>query len=172
MKISLKKLIVCAISIAFCVILPYFFHLIPNGGKIFSPMHIPVLICGLLLPPGYGLTCGICGVLLSSALTSMPPAPVLPGMLVECAVYGLAASLISLVLKADKSYVKTLISLVLAMIAGRLCAGIATAYIFTSGGEPLKYFTSAYLLTGAPGIILHLVIIPPTVIALKRAVKL
>lgn len=35
------------------------FHVIPNGGSVFLPMHIPVLICGLFCGAPYGLACGI-----------------------------------------------------------------------------------------------------------------
>ena len=61
-----KKSIITAACIALCVILPMAFHAIPNGGSIFSPMHIPVLLCGLICGPLFGLLCGIAGPCLSS----------------------------------------------------------------------------------------------------------
>ena len=47
MKSTTKKLVSCALCIAIGVLLPMAFHVIPNAGSIFLPMHIPVLICGL-----------------------------------------------------------------------------------------------------------------------------
>ena len=39
---------------ALCVVLPMAFHSIQNAGAIFCPMHIPVLLCGLLVGWPYG----------------------------------------------------------------------------------------------------------------------
>ena len=61
-----KPLILTALFIALGVVLPMAFHAVPNGGTLFSPMHIPVLMCGLLAGPLYCLCCGILTPLLSS----------------------------------------------------------------------------------------------------------
>ena len=55
-----KKLVSCALCIALGVLLPMAFHVIPNAGSIFLPMHIPVLICGLFCGWPYGLVAGLC----------------------------------------------------------------------------------------------------------------
>lgn len=57
----IKKEVITAVCIALCVVLPMTFHTIPNAGKIFCPMHIPVLLCGLICGWPYGLLCGIAG---------------------------------------------------------------------------------------------------------------
>ena len=54
-----RKLVSCALCIALGVLLPMAFHVIPNAGSIFLPMHIPVLVCGLFCGWPYGLACGI-----------------------------------------------------------------------------------------------------------------
>ena len=69
---SVKKTIITALCTALCVVLPIAFHAIPNAGAVFSPIHIPVLLCGLLLSWPYGLLCGILGPVFSSILTGMP----------------------------------------------------------------------------------------------------
>ena len=43
-----KNLIMTALCIALGIVLPVAFHSIPNAGSIFLPMHIPVLLCGLI----------------------------------------------------------------------------------------------------------------------------
>ena len=43
-----KKLVLTAVCAALCVVLPMLFHSFPNGGNIFLPMHIPVLLCGMM----------------------------------------------------------------------------------------------------------------------------
>lgn len=93
MKSTTKKLVSSALCIAIGVLLPMAFHVIPNGGSVFLPMHIPVLICGLFCGAPYGLACGIITPFLSSMTTGMPPAMILPQMMIELAVYGLVTGL-------------------------------------------------------------------------------
>lgn len=44
----LNKSIITAVCVALCVVLPMALHAIPKGGVLFSPMHLPVLLCGLV----------------------------------------------------------------------------------------------------------------------------
>lgn len=89
------KCVTAAVCMALCVILPLAVHGIPNAGTLLSPMHLPVLLCGLICGWPYGLICGLIGPLLSSMISSMPPAgPILYGMLVELAFYGLISGLL------------------------------------------------------------------------------
>ena len=95
MKMSpAKRTVLAALFVALCVVLPIAFHTIPNAGSVFLPMHIPVLLCGMVCGWPYGLLCGLMGPALSSLLTSMPPAAVLPAMMVECAVYGMVSGIL------------------------------------------------------------------------------
>ena len=80
-----KKAILTAACIALCVVLPMAFHAIPNAGNIYCPMHMPVLLCGLVCGWPFGLLCGVAGPLLSSLFTGMPPAAYLPSMIIELA---------------------------------------------------------------------------------------
>ena len=68
-----KNLVLTAFCIALCIVLPMAFHAI-GAGATFLPMHIPVLLCGLLCGWPFGAACGLIGPLLSSLLTGMPPA--------------------------------------------------------------------------------------------------
>ena len=54
-----KRLVLTAVNIALCLVLPMAFHSIPNGGKIMLPMHIPVLLCGMVCGAPYGAVCGL-----------------------------------------------------------------------------------------------------------------
>ena len=64
MKLSyVKKAILTAACIALCVVLPMAFHAIPNAGNIYCPMHMPVLLCGLVCGWPFGLLCGVAGCL-------------------------------------------------------------------------------------------------------------
>lgn len=164
-----KKSIITAVCIALCVVLPQAFHAIPNAGSIYCPMHIPVLICGLICGWQYGFLCGIAGPLLSSLFTGMPPAAMLPQMVIECAVYGLIAGLVMRFISTKKVYADLYISLVAAMLSGRVIGGIAKALIFAKGETTIVTWATSYFVTSLPGIIIQLVLIPTIVFALMKA---
>ena len=98
-----KNIVLSAVCAALCVVVPMAFHAIPNAGSIFLPMHIPVLLCGMLCGWPFGLTCGLLGPLLSSLTTGMPPAAMLPSMMVECGVYGFTTGLLMKYVRTGKN---------------------------------------------------------------------
>lgn len=164
-----KKSIITAVCIALCVVLPQAFHAIPNAGSIYCPMHIPVLLCGLICGWQYGLLCGIAGPLVSALITGMPPAAGLPGMLVECAAYGALTGLMMQLVHTKKVYPDLYISLLVAMLGGRIISGIAKALIFSAGSYSMTAWVTGSFVTSLPGIIVHLVLIPSIVYALMKA---
>lgn len=169
MKFSpVKKLVFTAVCSALCLVLPMAFHSIPNAGQVFSPIHIPVLLCGLICGWFYGGVCGLLGPLLSSLITSMPPVAMLPSMMVECCVYGFAAGLLMKYVRTKIAVADLYISLVSAMALGRIAAGLAKAWIFTPGVSPFAWITTS-LVVGIPGIVIQLVLMPMVVFALTRA---
>lgn len=164
----IKKLTLASVCIAMCVVLPIAFHSVPNGGSIFLPMHIPVLICGMLCGWPYGLLCGLMGPLLSSMITGMPPAAMLPAMMVECGTYGAVSGLVLKFLRSGKLYVDLYVALVAAMIAGRVISGIAKALIFSPGMAMSAWVTASFV-TALPGIVIQLVFLPGVVAMLMKA---
>ena len=169
MKLTpVKKLVFTAACSALCLVLPMAFHSIPNAGQIFLPMHIPVLLCGLICGWPYGGVCGLLGPLLSSVITSMPPAAMLPSMMVECCVYGFASGLLMKYVRTKHAVADLYISLVSAMALGRIVAGLAKAWIFTPGVSPFAWVTTS-LVAGIPGIAIQLALMPMVVFALTRA---
>lgn len=169
MKLTpVKKLVFTAVCSALCLVLPMAFHSIPNAGQVFLPMHIPVLLCGLICGWPYGDVCGLLGPLLSSLVTGMPPAAMLPSMMVECCVYGFASGLLMKYVRTKHAVADLYISLVSAMALGRIVAGLAKAWIFTPGVSPFAWVTTS-LVAGIPGIVIQLVLMPMVVFALTRA---
>lgn len=164
----LRQLTLAAVCTALCVVLPIAFHSVPNGGSIFLPMHIPVLLCGLVCAWPYGLICGLMGPLLSSILTGMPGAAYLPAMMVECGTYGLVASLIFRALPGRNLCRELYIAQIGAMLAGRVVSGIAKALIFTPGLSLAAWATASFL-TALPGIVLQLIFLPGVVMTLMKA---
>lgn len=166
---AIQQLTVTGVCLALCIVLPMAFHGIPNAGSVFGPMHIPVYLCGLTCGPVYGLVCGLLGPALSSLLTGMPPSFILPSMMLECGIYGLTSGIMIKVIHTKKLYLNLYISLIVAMLTGRIFAGMAQALIFARGTYALNAWTTAYFVTGFPGIILQLAIIPSLVFALSKA---
>jgi len=165
---SIKNMTLTAVCIALCVVLPIAFHSIPNAGSVFLPMHIPVLICGMICGWPYGFLCGLAGPLLSSALTGMPPIAMLPAMMVECGVYGLVSGLMLKFVHTRSTYGDLYIALVTAMLAGRIVSGIAKALIFTPGLAMSAWITASFV-TALPGILIQLVFLPSVVFTLMKA---
>jgi len=168
-KTNINKITITAICIALCVVLPYVFHFIPNAGQLFSPMHIPVLLCGLVTGPLYGLATGVFGPLLSSLLTGMPPTAFLPNMMIELALYGLIAGLMMRIVHTGKLYLDILISLIVAMLLGRVFIGIVIWLFLSQGDYGISAWFAAYFTGSIPGIIAHIIIIPIVTLALIRA---
>jgi len=164
-----KKAIITAACIALCVVLPTAFHAIPNAGSILSPMHIPVLLCGMICGWPMGLLCGIAGPVMSSLITQMPSFAYLPSMLVELAVYGLVTGLAMKIIRTGNLYADLYINLLIGMLSGRVIAGICRALIFSGGSYSMAAWVSSYFVTAWPGIVLHLILIPAIVIALEKA---
>lgn len=169
MKLSpIKRLTLSALCIALCVVLPMAFHVIPNAGSVMLPMHIPVLLCGLVCGWQYGLLCGLLGPLVSSVLTGMPPAAILPGMMVECGMYGCVGGLMMERIRTGSLYADLYISLPVAMLAGRILSGIAKALILAPGTSFTAWATASFV-TALPGISIQLILIPSLIVALTRA---
>lgn len=165
---NVKKLVFTAACAALCLVLPMAFHSIPNAGSVVLPMHIPVLLCGLVCGWPYGFVCGLIGPFLSSILTGMPPAAMLPSMMVECAAYGFTTGILMKYVRTGRPTADLYISMISAMAVGRIVAGFAKALIFTPGTAPFAWVTTS-LVTGIPGIILQLVLMPLVISALTRA---
>lgn len=167
-SIRIKRMTLAAVCVALCVVLPVAFHSIPNAGSVFLPMHIPVLVCGMICGWPFGFVCGLMGPLLSSVLTGMPGPAYLPPMMVECATYGLVSGLVLKYVHTRKTYGDLYIALICAMIAGRVVAGVAKALIFTPGLALSAWVASSFV-TALPGIVIQLVFLPTVVQALMKA---
>lgn len=166
---NLRKTLACSVCIALCVVLPMAFHAIPQGGVLFSPMHLPVLLCGIVTSWPFGLICGIAGPLLSSLFTGMPGAPMLPQMMVELGSYGFMAGLMMRIAGRSGKLSGVVLSLVAAMLFGRITAGLARAFIFARGSYSFPAWISSYFVSCLPAIIMQLVLIPLIYIALRKA---
>lgn len=163
---KVMKMVYGGVMIALGILLPQAFHVFgQNAGMMFLPIHIPILMAGLLLGPLYGGIVGALVPVLSSVLTGMPPVPKLYFMLAELIVYGIVSGYM---MKKTNVYV----SLLTAMLAGRVCYGISLVV-----GVNLFHFHAPFanqaafvggIVSGIPGIALQLVVLPVLYGALRR----
>lgn len=167
-KVSGKvtKMVFGGLLIALGILLPQAFHVFGTaGGGTFLPIHIPILMAGLVLGPYYGGIIGVIVPILSSVLTGMPPVPKVYFMIVELAAYGIVTGIM---IRKRNVYV----SLLIAMVAGRMLYGAALVC-----GVKLFHITAPFanqaaffggIVTGIPGIVIQLLVLPILYTALKK----
>ena len=165
----MKKLVYSAMCLALCLVLPFLTGQIPEIGSMLLPMHIPVLLCGFLCGAGWGAAVGFTAPLLRHLLFGMPPMPGCISMAFELATYGLVVGLLHK--KMGKSMKGVYVSLICAMVAGRLVWGVAQMAIMglNGGSFPFSAFVAGAFTSAIPGIVLQLVLIPVLVRALDKA---
>lgn len=164
---SVKEIVLSGLFITMGLVLPVIFHFF-GLGKAFLPMHIPVLIAGFVLSTPYAVLVGALTPLLSSIITGMPPLfPVMPYMMLELAAYAGLASVFARKLKFN-----TYITLIISMLSGRIVAGAAVWLMVVLFDVklpgPFVFITSA-IITGIPGIIIQLVLIPIVLTFLRKS---
>ncbi len=168
--VRIQKLVIAAVCLALCMVLPFLTGQIPEIGSMLSPMHIPVLLCGFICGPAWAAVVGAIAPLLRFALFGMPPLfPMGVAMCVELATYGTVSGALYHLLPRKPIHVY--VSLIIAMLAGRIVWGIVRVVLSGVSGAA---FTWAAFMAGAftqaiPGIILHIVLIPVIVLALQKA---
>ncbi len=163
-----------ALFLTIALILPLLTGNIPIIGRMLSPMHIPVLICGLACGWQYGLVIGIVAPILRYFTFGMPTIyPSGIGMAFELGTYGVASGLLYDFFKkiTKKNIIAIYATLISAMLIGRIVWGIVR-YSMTLIDNTLPFnfslFLSGAFISAWPGIILHLILIPAVVIALEK----
>ncbi len=167
---STQNLALSAMFIAIGIVLPFFTGQLQQIGNMLLPMHLPVLLCGLICGWQYGAAVGFILPPLRYVMFAAPPIfPIGAAMAVELAAYGLIAGFLY-----NRSRWQCIISLyrslIAAMIGGRLVWGIARVLMTGVSDEAFTWqmFLSGALLTAIPGIMIQLVFIPAVMVALDR----
>lgn len=162
---QIKTLVMAAVCIALGILLPQVFMRNQQLGTIFLPMHLPVLLCGILCGWHYGGFCGIIVPLICTFLFGRPPIfPTAVAMCLELGAYGVVSGL------CVKKWNLPL-SLFLAMVSGRLVNGIANAVLlgFSGGTHTIQIFFMSSVVYGLPGVASQFILIPLVVVGLKKA---
>ena len=134
------------------------------------PMHIPVLLCGFICGWQYGGVVGFVLPLLRHLMFGMPPLLTAVAMAFELAAYGIVTGLLYRLLPR-KNVVSLYISLISAMLLGRVVWGVVRVIMTGVAGEAFtwKLFLAGAFVNAVPGIILQLVLIPALMVILGRA---
>ena len=166
----LNNLILSALCLALAYVLPFLTGQIPEIGSMLCPMHFPVLLCGFLCGPVWGGAIGVIAPLFRSLTLGMPPIfPKAVCMALELATYGAIAGLCHRLFPRRRAFLY--VSLLIAMVAGRLVYGAATAVCLGIGGGTytLSAFIAGTLTEAIPGIVLQILLIPLIVDRVTRA---
>lgn len=167
---AVKKMVLAAVCLALCMVLPSLTGHIPQIGSALSPMHIPVLLAGFLCGPWWALAVGALAPLLNHAVSGMPPLfPTGVAMCFELAAYGLFSGL--LYARLPKKTANIYVSLIAAMLLGRAVWGVVRVVLSGVSGSAFTWaaFLSGAFLGAIPAIVLHILLIPVVVMALRRA---
>ncbi len=164
---DIRSYVFTFVFVLLSVLVPLAFHQFHLAGSTFLPMHIFVLVAGLLFGWRAGLIVGLLTPLASNVISGMPVLWILPQIVVELSAYGLVAGILR-----EKLNLQVIWSLLGAMIGGRLALFLAVLITYLILGEsysPLGVETSPVLSLwsvvrqGCPGIVIQLVSIPTAI---------
>ena len=162
MNHNTKKMTLAAMFLALGQVLPFITGQIPQIGKMLSPMHIPILLCGFFCGWQYAAVVGFICPILRSFLFGMPALyPNAVGMAFELMTYGFLSGLLSEKLGKDRLW-KIYAALIGAMIGGRIVWGLAQVVLLGISGSAFSWsaFVAGAFVNAIPGIILQLILIP------------
>ena len=163
------NMVLAALFLALAYIFPFLTGQIPEIGSMLCPMHIPVLICGMLCGWQWGLAVGFVAPIIRSATLGMPPMfPAALCMAFELAVYGAVSGFMRKLLPAKKIYIY--VSMIVAMIVGRIVWGTAMYFcvMATGGNFGMSLFWAGAVTNAIPGIILQILLVPVIVMVTEK----
>ncbi|MBR6771901.1 MAG: ECF transporter S component [Clostridia bacterium] len=169
MKTNVKKLVMAAVCLALCWVLPLFTGNNYQLGNMLSLMHIPAILCGFICGGPLGAVVGFLAPISRHFIFSAPPLTTAIAMMFELSVYGLVSGL--LYKKLPKKLGWLYVDLTAAILAGRIAGSVAKFVIAGVSHTTLGFgevFTSM-MVTTLPGTAIQLVIIPVIVFALMKA---
>ncbi|MCS7265625.1 MAG: ECF transporter S component [Armatimonadetes bacterium] len=171
----MREILVASLFAALGVIVPILFHLV-GLGRVFLPMHLPILASGFFVSPIVAGAAGFVTPLVSSFLTGMPPLPIAIAMSIELATLASFASIcyrffgkMVQLQKGIGKIISVLSSTIAAIVARIFVDLILIATVIAPLLQlPAGAFGLASVLVGMPGIILQLTIVPAVVLAIEQ----
>ena len=127
------------------LVLPQLCHLIPSGGQIFLPIYFFTLIASYKFGLKVGLLTALLSPLLNSVLFGMPPAVLLPVIMIKSFLLALVAAY------AASKYQKLSLLLIIAVVAGYQVIGSLAEWSITQSFAA----ATADLTIGIPGMLIQ-----------------
>ncbi len=159
---NIKKITLSAVFLAIGMVLPFLTGQIKEIGDTLLPMHIPVMLYGLICGGTYGFVVGLVLPFLRAVTVGMPPIyPNAVWMAAELATYGIVIGFLHF--RFYKKQVWWLYCcLVASMIIGRIAWGISKAILLGVTGKAftIQAFIAGGIVDSLPGIILQLILLP------------
>lgn len=159
-----NKLTLAAIFLALCVLVPILFHSF-GLGSIFLPLLLPIALGAFFLPVPYALLVGVMGPMISALLTGMPPLspPIAQVMMLEGGVLGGVTALLN-----SRFRLGVFLPLLAGIVLSRGMLLIFYLLLAPVLGLPARPFSAAAVISGFPGMLLQLILVPIIVQRLTR----
>lgn len=165
-----RNTVLASMFLALGLLLPFATGQIPTIGNMLLPMHLPIILCGMISGRRWGIVVGFTTPLLRSLLFSVPAIyPNAVAMAVELACYALVMG--ALYHKAKRQSVgRVYFALIVAMILGRAVWGVMMWLLMGLSHQAYTWaaFVSSAFVRAVPGILLQLVLIPFVALLLHR----
>ncbi|MBL0356307.1 MAG: ECF transporter S component [Chitinophagaceae bacterium] len=142
---SVRTYLFTVLFVAGNLLLPQLTHLIPKGGLIFLPIYFFTLIAGYKFGTEVGLLTALLSPVINNLLFGMPPAFVLPAILIKSCLLAILAGTV-----AARSKKISLLHLLLVVLGYQVLGSLAEWSITQSAASAVQDFT-----TGIPGMLLQ-----------------
>lgn len=158
---SARRLAMAALLCAAGIVVPIVFHA-AGLGRVFLPMHLPVLVAGLILPVPDAVLVGVLTPWASALLTGMPPLITAGSMSVELAVLAASAAVLA------GLRLPLWLASAAAIILRACVTWLVTSWLAGYLGLPPRAAGWAAVVSGAPGIALQILFAPPLAALIRR----
>lgn len=143
-----------------------FFGMGTGLGELLLPMHLPVMLAGFVAGPLAGGATGLLAPIINHVLSGMPLASLLPFMVIELFVYGVAAGI------SKGLSLPVWPKVILVQVGGRAVRAAAilfSFYLLQGKVAPAVIWTS--ITAGWMGILLQWAVLPPLVKGIERLIS-
>lgn len=161
-KYRIKKISISAMFLSLGILLPFLTGQIKEIGDTLLPMHIPVMLCGIICGWQYGFVVGGILPFLRAVTVGMPPIyPNAVWMAAELATYGFVVGFLYFAFHKKQMW-WLYICLLISMVSGRIVWGITKAILLGVANKAftLQAFIGGGIIDSFPGILLQFILIP------------
>lgn len=168
-RLLITRMVYSALCLALCFLLPFITANNYKLGNMLCLMHIPVFLAGFAAGPFWGAAVGFAAPLLRSIALGAPPMLTAIPMAFELAAYAFISGLLNRILPKKLPYIY--VSLASSMLGGRIVWGCVKFFMYGIGSSEFSFalFISSGFIVSLPGVVLHILIVPTLIIALRKA---